>query len=110
MNLDALVRSIPDFPKPGILFRDISPLLASPAALHEVARKLVEPFDLSLVEAFVGIESRGFILAALLAFTARDFSPYVKPANFRHQFKLKVTISSTAKRRLKLLPAAAAFS
>jgi adenine phosphoribosyltransferase len=67
MNLDALVRSIPDFPKPGILFRDISPLLASPAALHEVARKLVEPFDLSLVEAFVGIESRGFILAALLA-------------------------------------------
>lgn len=71
MDLKALVRSIPDFPKPGILFRDISPLLASPEALQDVARKIVEPFDLNRVDAFVGIESRGFILAALAAATHR---------------------------------------
>ena len=67
MDLKAFVRSIPDFPKAGILFRDISPLLASPEALQEAARLIVAPFDLTRVDAFVGIESRGFILAALAA-------------------------------------------
>jgi adenine phosphoribosyltransferase len=67
MDLNAFVRAIPDFPKPGILFRDISPLLKDPAALREVARRLVEPFRLDEIEAFVGIESRGFILASLAA-------------------------------------------
>jgi adenine phosphoribosyltransferase len=67
MDLSSFVRAVPDFPKPGILFRDISPLLANPQALHVVAEKLVAPFDLSKVDAFVGIESRGFILAALAA-------------------------------------------
>lgn len=67
MDLKSLVRSIPDFPKCGILFRDISPLLASPEGLQETAREMIAPFDLSTIDAFVGIESRGFILASLLA-------------------------------------------
>ena len=62
-----LVREIPDFPKPGILFRDISPLLAHPPGLKALAEDLVAPFDLSQIDAFVGVESRGFIFAALLA-------------------------------------------
>jgi adenine phosphoribosyltransferase len=67
MNLKSLVRDIPDFPQAGILFRDISPLLKSPEALNYAASKLVENIDLTKVDAFAGIESRGFILAMLLA-------------------------------------------
>lgn len=66
-DLRALVREVPDFPKPGILFRDILPLLASADALALIARDLVRNVVLEEIDAFVGIESRGFILAALLA-------------------------------------------
>ena len=67
MNLKSLIRDIPDFPQPGILFRDITPLLKSPEALNFVAQNLVFKTDLSKVDYFAGIESRGFILAMLLA-------------------------------------------
>ncbi len=67
MNLQNYIREIPDFPKPGILFRDVSPLLQNPEALQFVATELVRKTDLSRIDSFVGIESRGFILAALLA-------------------------------------------
>lgn len=67
MNLKALVRDVPDFPSKGILFRDISPLLKNPEALDYVAQKMVEGVDLHRIEYFAGIESRGFILAMLLA-------------------------------------------
>lgn len=64
-----MISSIPDFPKPGILFRDISPLLKNPEALEYIAYKMIERVDLKNIEAFAGIESRGFILAMLLAAT-----------------------------------------
>lgn len=67
MMLESFVKTVPDFPKKGILFRDISPLLANAEALRLAARELVKPHDLSQIDVFVGIESRGFILAALLA-------------------------------------------
>jgi adenine phosphoribosyltransferase len=67
MDLNALIRMVPDFPKPGILFRDVSPLLANAEAVQEVVCRLTEPFDLSKIDAFVGIEARGFIFAALAA-------------------------------------------
>ncbi len=67
MNLKNLIRSIPDFPKPGILFRDISPLLKSSEALHFIAEEFARACDFKCIDAIVGIESRGFILAALLA-------------------------------------------
>lgn len=67
MYLKELIKDIPDFPKPGILFRDISPLLAYPNGLEYVAKNLVNNIDLSKVHYFAGIESRGFILATLLA-------------------------------------------
>lgn len=66
-DLKNLIRDIPDFPKPGILFRDISPLLRSPEALHFVCEEFGKAHSLDQVDAFVGIESRGFILAGLLA-------------------------------------------
>ena len=59
------VRAIPDFPQPGILFRDITPLLADPQVFHEVVEELAEGFG--EVNRVVAIESRGFILGAPVA-------------------------------------------
>lgn len=67
MDIKSLIRDVPDFPIPGILFRDMSPLLKNPEALEFVSRELVKNVDLSKVDLFAGIESRGFILASHLA-------------------------------------------
>jgi adenine phosphoribosyltransferase len=67
MNLLDYLPGVPDFPKPGILFRDISPLLANPAAFKEAIRQLDElsrQFDYTHI---LGIESRGFIFGSALA-------------------------------------------
>lgn len=67
MNLLDYLPGVPDFPKPGILFRDISPLLASPSAFKEAIRQLDElarSFDYTHI---LGIESRGFIFGSALA-------------------------------------------
>lgn len=66
-SLKSHIRDIPDFPAPGVVFRDISPLLRSPAAFAEVARQFGQLAAVGTVDAFVGIESRGFILAGYLA-------------------------------------------
>ena len=80
LELRALVREIPDFPKPGILFRDITPLMRQPLAWQEVMRQLGEVCERLQPELIVGIESRGFIVGTALA-TARGigFSPVRKP-------------------------------
>ncbi len=70
MNLLDYVPGVPDFPKPGILFRDISPLLANPVAFEEAIRQLADlakAFDYTHI---LGIESRGFIFGAALAHLA----------------------------------------
>lgn len=67
MNLKDHIRSIPDFPKPGILFYDISTLLAHAEAWREAIRRLADEIRPYRPEVLVGIESRGFLLAAPLA-------------------------------------------
>ena len=67
INLPDYIRDIPDFPKPGILFRDITPLLQSPSAFHETIRRLAEPFRGQGIEMVAAAEARGFIFAAPLA-------------------------------------------
>ena len=68
MKLKDYIREVPDFPRPGILFRDITPLLKDAAAFHEAVDQLVE-YSASLhVDAIVGIDARGFLLAAPLAY------------------------------------------
>lgn len=69
MNLKSLIRDVPDFPKEGILFRDMSPLLQSSEAMNFVSQKLVQKVDLAKIDYFAGVESRGFILASHLAAT-----------------------------------------
>jgi adenine phosphoribosyltransferase len=63
----AFVRDVPDFPKPGILFRDITPLLASPDAFLAAVRAMARPFHGEKVEKVLGIEARGFMFGAALA-------------------------------------------
>lgn len=67
MNLESLIRDVPDFPKPGILFKDITPLLADPAGFSEACDRLAEPFKDKGITKVVGIESRGFIFGAPVA-------------------------------------------
>jgi adenine phosphoribosyltransferase len=62
-----LIREIPDYPQPGILFRDITPLLADPKAFHIVLDSIAERFIGDRLDAIVGIESRGFIFGGALA-------------------------------------------
>lgn len=69
MNLKSLIRDVPNFPKEGILFRDMSPLLQSSEAMNFVSQNMVKKVDLSKIDCFAGIESRGFILASHLAAT-----------------------------------------
>jgi adenine phosphoribosyltransferase len=67
LDLRAFVRDVPDFPRPGILFRDVTPLLADAAALREAVHRLAEPFRDAGVERVLGVESRGFLLGAPVA-------------------------------------------
>ncbi|WP_353116004.1 adenine phosphoribosyltransferase [Microbacterium sp.] len=66
---EELIRSVPDYPQPGILFRDITPLLADAEALRVTTEALVAPFA-GEFDVIAGIEARGFILAAAAAVTA----------------------------------------
>jgi adenine phosphoribosyltransferase len=66
-ELRKLVRDIPDFPKPGIMFRDITPLIANARGLAAIVDQLAEPF-LGKIDMVLGIESRGFIIGAPVAY------------------------------------------
>lgn len=67
MDLIALIRDIPDFPEPGIVFKDITPVLADPAAFGRLIELIAEPHRDARVAKVAGIEARGFTLAAPVA-------------------------------------------
>lgn len=67
MNLADAVRTIPDYPKPGILFRDITTLLADARAFRRAVDELVQPFAGRKIDKVAGIEARGFILGGAVA-------------------------------------------
>ena len=80
MDLKPLIRDVPDFPQPGILFRDITPLLHTPEAFLYVINKFAGHYRDSGLDAIVAIESRGFIFGApLAAELALPFVPVRKP-------------------------------
>jgi adenine phosphoribosyltransferase len=80
VDLKRFIRDIPDFPKPGILFRDITPLLADAAAFREAIRRLAEPYRGQKIDSIVAAEARGFIFAAPLAVElGTGFVPVRKP-------------------------------
>jgi adenine phosphoribosyltransferase len=67
LELRSFIRDVPDFPRPGILFRDITPLLRDPEALRNVIERLRDRFAEREVAVVAGIESRGFIFGSALA-------------------------------------------
>lgn len=80
MDLKSLIRDIPDFPKPGILFRDITTLLGNPDGLRYSIDTLAEHFSDAQVDYVVGMESRGFLFGAPLAYKLHaGFIPVRKP-------------------------------
>ncbi|TVR14721.1 MAG: adenine phosphoribosyltransferase [Planctomycetota bacterium] len=80
MDLNDHLRDIPNFPKPGIIFKDITPLLGHAEAFAESIRALSAPYTDSAITAVVGIESRGFIFGAAMArYLNCGFVPIRKP-------------------------------
>ncbi len=66
-TLEQLIRTIPDYPKPGIMFRDITTLLADAKGLKKAIKGMAKPFEDAKVDAVAGIEARGFILGGAIA-------------------------------------------
>ena len=80
MDLARYVRSIPDFPQPGVTFRDLTPLMGDACALRSAVQQLVAPFRALDVEVVAGMEARGFIFGALAAWQlGTGFVPLRKP-------------------------------
>jgi adenine phosphoribosyltransferase len=78
--IDSFIRDVPDFPKPGILFKDITPLLQSPEGLRQSIDLLAEVVPPGEYDTIVGIESRGFIFGTALAYKLdKAFVPIRKP-------------------------------
>lgn len=94
-QLKDFLRDVPDFPKPGILFKDITPLLRSPEALRTACELLAEPFANDHITVVAGIESRGFIFGSIVAQNlGAGFVPIRKPGKLpwttrKHEYVLE---------------------
>ncbi len=85
LNLNSYIRLVPDFPKKGILFRDITPLLANTSAFRETILRMADAFADHPIDAIVAAEARGFIFAAPLALELNaSFVPVRKPGKLPH--------------------------
>src|SRR6201989_1728811 len=86
LDLKASIRTIPDYPKKGILFRDITTLLADARAFRRAVDELVHPWAGSKIDKVAGIEARGFILGGAVAHQASaGFVPLRKKGKLPHQ-------------------------
>jgi len=86
MNFDAYIRDIPDFPKPGILFKDITPLLAEPTVFRASIERLAERYGQQKIDAIAAAEARGFLFAAPLALALRvPLVPLRKPGKLPYR-------------------------
>jgi adenine phosphoribosyltransferase len=92
-SVKKLIRDIPDFPKPGIIFKDITPILGDPGAMARITGAFEKEFEALNPTRIVGIESRGFIFGALLARSMNlPFTPVRKPGKLPYD---KVSVSYT---------------
>jgi len=94
-SLESFIRDVPDFPKPGILFKDITPLLRDATALKDACAMLAEPFRDRGITHVAGIESRGFIFGSIVAQNLHaGLVPVRKPGKLpwtkrRHEYVLE---------------------
>jgi adenine phosphoribosyltransferase len=87
-RLKAHIRNIPDFPKPGIQFKDITPLVKNPAILRLAVHQLIHPFLGEEITAVVGMEARGFIFGSLAAWEMGvGFIPLRKPGKLPYDIQ-----------------------
>jgi adenine phosphoribosyltransferase len=85
-DLKASIRTIPDYPKPGIMFRDITTLLGSPRAFRRAVDELVQPWAGSKIDKVAGIEARGFIIGGAVAHQlSAGFVPIRKKGKLPHK-------------------------
>jgi adenine phosphoribosyltransferase len=98
MDLTQYIRTVPNFPKPGIMFRDITPLLANPRAFHEAIHRMALRYRGERVTAVAAAEARGFIFAAPLALELNAaFIPVRKPGKLpfeTHSFHYELEYGS----------------
>ncbi|NLI78846.1 MAG: adenine phosphoribosyltransferase [Candidatus Riflebacteria bacterium] len=86
MDLKLFIRDVPDFPKPGIIFKDLTPLLRDPAAFAEAMEHLAAHYRGSRIKAVAGVESRGFIVGTALALDLGvGFIPLRKPGKLPYK-------------------------
>jgi len=86
MDLAKYIRDIPDFPKPGILFKDITPLLAEPEAFRQAIERMHERYRGRQIDAVAAAEARGFLFAAPLALLVqRPLIPLRKPGKLPYR-------------------------
>jgi adenine phosphoribosyltransferase len=86
MDLAKFIRDIPDFPKPGIVFKDITPLLADPPAFQEAIRRLEEHYADRSIDAVAAAEARGFLFAAPMALDlCKPLVPLRKPGKLPYR-------------------------
>lgn len=95
MDLKSLIRDVPDFPKPGILFRDITPLLGDADGFRATINRFLARFADTPIDKVAGIESRGFLFGPVLAYQlGAGFVPIRKPkklpaGTFREEYDLE---------------------
>ncbi|MBI3821917.1 MAG: adenine phosphoribosyltransferase [Planctomycetes bacterium] len=86
MDLAKYIRDIPNFPKPGILFKDITPLLADPDAFHAAIHALMNRYEHTAIDSISAAEARGFLFAAPLAYLMKKpLVPLRKPGKLPYQ-------------------------
>jgi adenine phosphoribosyltransferase len=86
MDLKQFIRDVPDFPKPGILFKDITPLLSDPAAFEASVNALCEHYAHQTIDAIAAAEARGFLFAAPMALQLRKpLIPLRKPGKLPYR-------------------------
>ena len=99
-ELRAKIREVPDFPKPGILFYDITTLLKDAGAFREAIELMLEPYAGEQIDIVVGMESRGFIFSAPMAYElGAGFVPVRKLGKLPAETSPSSTPSSTARTR-----------
>ncbi len=110
MDYKSIIREVPDFPKPGILFYDITTLLKHPEAFRKIIDELIEKYESANISKIVGIESRGFILGSPLAYRMNaGFVPVRKPGKlpadvYEVKYNLEYGSSSLAIHRDAITP------
>ena len=104
MNIKDAIRTIPDYPKPGIMFRDITTLLGNARAFRRAVDEMVQPYAGMKIDKVAGLEARGFILGGAVAHQLSvGFIPVRKKGKLPHKDRVEIHIDALEKGERVLL-------